>query len=212
MIVDFQKLNAAECYLWMTRAVIPRPVAWILTENDDGKGDNYNLAPFSYFNALCSAPPLVGVSFTAGAGGAAKDTLVNIRRSGRFVVHIAPMTMLDAVNDSSAPLEYGESELSKSGLQTAAFWHLPRIVGCPIAMACCLSREIPLHNDDAAAQILILGEITKMFADDAAIADDGKGRQTIDAEKINPIARLSAGNYAGIDNFQNRIRPQTPQK
>ncbi|MGI9337902.1 MAG: flavin reductase family protein [Gammaproteobacteria bacterium] len=213
MIVDnFSALSAAECYAWMTGAVIPRPVAWILTQNDNGggddDGDNYNLAPFSYFNALCSAPPLVGISFTAGAGGAAKDTLTNIRRNGSFVAHIAPMTMLDALNDSSAPLPYGESEVSKSGLQTADFWHLPRVRGCPIAMACRLSREVPLHNEDDAEQILILGEIVRLFVDDAVLADDGKGRRTIDAAKTNPIARLSAGNYASIANFQTRTRPQ----
>lgn len=227
MIIDLATLSAAECYLWMTGAVIPRPVAWILTENDDGdgggndgkdgkggkdgndkKGGNYNLAPFSYFNALCSAPPLVGVSFTAGEGGAAKDTLANIRRRQRFVAHIAPMTMIDAVNDTSAPLPYGESELSRAGLQTTAFWHLPRVAGCPVAIACKLSREVALHKDGANEQILILGEITRMFVDDAVIADDGKGRTTIDAAKVNPVARLSAGNYAGLGDFQTRIRPQ----
>lgn len=228
MIIDLAALSAAECYVWMTGAVIPRPVAWVLTENDDGdsgkdggdnndnngnndndeKGGNYNLAPFSYFNALCSAPPLVGVSFTAGDGGAAKDTLANIRRRQRFVAHIAPMTMLDAVNDTSAPLPYGESELSRAGLQTADFWHLPRVVGCPVAIACKLSREVALHKDGANEQILVLGEIMRMFVDDAVIADDDKGRAAINAAKVNPVARLSAGNYAGLGDFQTRIRPQ----
>ena len=205
MIIDFASLSAAECYGWMTQAVVPRPVAWILSENDGG---DYNLAPFSYFNALSSAPPLVGVSFTAGVGGNPKDTLINIRRREKFVVHIAPMKMLDALNDSSAPLDYGESELTKLGLHTAAFWHLPRLRDCPVALACRLSREIPLHKNDAAEQILVLGEIVQLYADDAVIADDGKGRQTIDAAKTDPIARLSAGSYAGIANLQNRPRPQ----
>ncbi len=197
----------------MTRTVIPRPVAWTLSENEGG---GFNLAPFSYFNALCSAPPLLGVSFAAGEGGGAKDTLKNIRRQKEFVVHIAPMKMLDALNESSAPLPYGESEVSRLGLATASFSddngggdgdRLPRLRDCPLAFLCELSREISLHEEGAAEQFLVLGKIRKLYAAETVLAADAKGRQTVSAECADPVARLSAGNYAGIANFQSRRRP-----
>ena len=204
MIVDFAKLTPQERYIWMTGAVIPRPVAWVLSENDGG---DYNLAPFSYFNALCSAPPLVGISFTATPGGGMKDTLANIRKRKKFVVHIAPMKMLDSLNDTSAPLPYGESELSRLRLPTEEFWDLPRLRDCPLAFACGLSREISLHGEGDAEQIMILGGIARLYADESVMTNDAKDRPALDAAKIDPIARLSAGNYAGLSNFQTRARP-----
>ena len=161
----------------MTQAVVPRPVAWMLTRNADGSGNgndeggsgggSFNLAPFSYFNALSSEPALVGVSFTAKPDGGTKDTLANVRRSGLFVAHIAPTGMLSAVNASSAGLPYGESEVSRLGLRTEAFgdFPLPRLSGCPVAFGCGLHREVRLGP----AQVLVLGEIHLMFADDSVV-------------------------------------------
>jgi len=57
MHIDMSTLSPAQAYAMMTQTVIPRPIAWILTGNSD---NTYNLAPFSYFNALASDPPIVG--------------------------------------------------------------------------------------------------------------------------------------------------------
>ena len=78
MIIDFASLSAAECYGWMTQAVVPRPVAWILSENDGG---DYNLAPFSYFNALSSAP----------CGAAIRKYFNQYPPPRKVCWHIAPM-------------------------------------------------------------------------------------------------------------------------
>ena len=199
----------------MTQAVVPRPVAWMLTRNaggNDGSGNgndeggSFNLAPFSYFNALSSEPALVGVSFTAKPDGGTKDTLANVRRSGLFVAHIAPTGMLSAVNASSAGLPYGESEVSRLGLRTEAFgdFPLPRLSGCPVAFGCGLHREVRLGP----AQVLVLGEIHLMFADDSVVVSDAKGRPALDAEKMDPVARLGAGNYAGLGRFAKLERPE----
>ena len=39
--------------------VAPRPIGWISTRALDGR---VNLAPYSFFNGFCSAPPIVGFS------------------------------------------------------------------------------------------------------------------------------------------------------
>lgn len=202
MRVDFGKLSAAERYGWMTQAVIPRPVAWMLTENEGG---GFNLAPFSYFNALCSEPPLVGVSFTEKPGGGDKDTLVNVRRTGLFAAHIAPVGLLAELNESSAGMSYGESEVEKLGLETGEFgdFPLPRVLGCPAVLGCELHREIRLGP----AQVFVLGKIRVLHAEDSVLASDAKGRVMMRAEKMDPIARLGAGNYAGLAKFAKLKRP-----
>ena len=203
MIADFGGLSPMERYVWMTQAVIPRPVAWTLTQNTGG---DFNLAPFSYFNALCSEPPLAGISFTERpSGGGEKDTLLNIRRTGVFTAHVASMGMLRALNESSADLPYGESELKMLGLEVEEFgdFPLPRLSGCPAAFACDLHKELRLGP----AQVLILGRIRLMHASDEVVELDAKGRRFLNAEKINPVARLGAGNYAGLANFTELKRP-----
>ena len=210
MRFDFDELTPMERYVLMTQAVIPRPVAWMLTENegDDGalQGGGFNLAPFSYFNALCSAPPLVGVSFTEKPGGGDKDTLRNIRRTQIFAAHVAPMGMLAALNGSSAGMPYGESEAERLGLELTEFegFPLPRVAGCPAVFGCELHQEIRLGP----AQVFILGEVRVLHAEDAVLAKDAKGRVTISAEKMDPVARLGAGNYAGLGRFAKLKRPE----
>ena len=135
MIVDLQAQSAGQCYQWMTQAVVPRPIAWILTENDGG---DYNLAPFSYFNALCSAPPLIGVSLSCKPDDSPKDTLRNIRARGKFVAHVAAAAQLPMLNESSAGLDYGDSELSRLGLKPrrSAIWRGLRIARWRCFAAC----------------------------------------------------------------------------
>lgn len=188
----------------MTQAVIPRPIAWVLTENKNG---SHNLAPFSYFNALASAPPLIGVSLGLKPDGDEKDTLVNVRRLPRFVVHIASMACLPALNASSAPLPRGDSEVTRQNLPLEKFnddFDLPRLKDAPLALACCLHKEIPLG---AGGQTLLTGEILYLYASDDVTTRDDKGRTVIDATKTNPVARLSAGKYAGLSETVTLDRP-----
>lgn len=203
MIIKMAALSPPARYHWMTQAIIPRPIAWLLSENDSG---SHNLAPFSYFNALASAPPLVGISFGQKEDGGNKDTLRNIQQRGYFVVHIATMSQLPQLNGSSASLPYGESEVAAQQLETAALaedFPLPRLAAAPLALACRRHEVLPLGK----AQTLVIGEILYLYADDAVTTADGKGRRVIDAAKVKPIARLSAGKYAGLSEVISLQRP-----
>ena len=87
--------------------VAPRPIGWISTLDADGRP---NLAPYSFFNAIAEAPPMVAYGNTGEKLGSLgrKDTLANIRATGAFVVNIVPLALKDAMNTSSAPLPPGE--------------------------------------------------------------------------------------------------------
>ena len=75
MIINFSELKPTQIYKTMIQTVIPRPIAWTLTENENG---TYNLAPFSYFNAIGSNPPMVSLSIGKRRDGRDKDTKRNI--------------------------------------------------------------------------------------------------------------------------------------
>ena len=99
MIIDFEQLDKPDAYALMTQALIPRPIAWIVSANGTG---SFNLAPFSYFTGVCSTPPLLVVSIGKKRDGTRKDTWVNILERGDFVVNIPPADLVHEVQRSSA--------------------------------------------------------------------------------------------------------------
>jgi flavin reductase (DIM6/NTAB) family NADH-FMN oxidoreductase RutF len=99
MFIDFGDMTPQQIYFTLTQTVIPRPIAWVLSENANA---SFNLAPFSYFNAISSNPPLVMISAGMKPEGGAKDTRDNIRDRHDFVIHIVSLDQLDAMNASSA--------------------------------------------------------------------------------------------------------------
>ena len=192
MIVNFDALSANRVYHTMIQTLIPRPVAWVLS--DSGADLDYNLAPFSYFTAVSSQPPLLMFSVGKKPDGTLKDTRVNIRQRKHFVVHIASSNMADEMTKSSASLAFGESELAGSGLTVTDFegFSLPRLDCCDVAYACELFEYKEIGD---VPQALIFGLIKQVYIDDRVIAVGEGGRFSVDAQKLDPIARLGGDNY-----------------
>ncbi|WP_085442591.1 flavin reductase family protein [Magnetofaba australis] len=186
MLVDFNALSPSQIYFAMSQTITPRPIAWILSDNGDG---GFNLAPFSYFNGVCSDPPLIMFSVGAKRDGAPKDTRANIALRSNFVVHIPHSGQVEAVEKSGDALPPGESELTALGLETVPFggFPLPRLRDCRAAFACELYRMDLIGN---APQAIIYGRIRSMWLDDAVGAHDAKGRLSVDATALDALGRL----------------------
>lgn len=206
MHIEFDTLNATKTYHLMTQCIVPRPIAWVLTENEKKSDQGYNLAPFSYFNAVASAPPMVMISIGRQPDGSTKDTLVNIQRTGKLVIHIASSEHLDALNDSSATLAYGESEVTQSALGTTPIegFALPRLSTAKVALACSLDH---IHPIDTSSQALVFARIEHGYFSDEIVTQDQKGRIRLDESAIDPIARLGSSNYALLGKYVNLKRP-----
>lgn len=192
MIVDLGQLSRGRIYHLMTQLVIPRPVAWVLTEEEGGR---HNLAPFSYFNAVSSQPPLLMISVDIRPDRkTVKDTRRNIERDGRFVIHIARDSQVEHVNASSASLPPGVSEIDELDLELAELgeFGLPRVACAPVAVACTLHRSIMIAD----GQCLFFGKITLAHVADEICEADAEGRLRIDPGAFSPLSRLGAGGYA----------------
>lgn len=210
MQFDLSQMTPTERYFAMTQVIVPRPIAWVLSDNG-GQGEaSLNVAPYSFFTAICSDPPILMISggkkTTGDEAGREKDTVVNIRERGHFVVHIAGTSSLDVLNASAATLNHGESEVEAFGLKTTEFkdFSLPRLTECPVALGCKLHRVEEIGN---APQILIFGEIEQMYIDDSAIKSL-LPRLEVDSHKLNPLARLGGANYAGLGEPLQASRPK----
>lgn len=207
MIIDFSSLAPRQAYHLITQSVVPRPIAWVLTGNEAiDEHDPYNLAPFSYFNAVASDPPILMLSISPRPDGSHKDTLINIQRSGKLVIHIASADNIEALNQSSASLPYGQSEL-RDALVTMPLDHfeLPRLADARIAFACELEHLQEIGN---APQTLVFARINRAFySDEIAHIDEQKGRIHIDAAGLDPLSRLGGSDYAILGKHITRKRP-----
>lgn len=204
MILNFSDFSANQRYHLMTHTIIPRPIAWALTDSNNG---TYNLAPFSYFTAVASAPPLLMLSVGKKPNGEDKDTLVNIINNKKMVIHIASECHADLVTNTSQTLAHGESELTKNNIITTEFegFSLPRLAQCDIAYGCEL-YEIKALGD--VPQSLIFVEVKQAYISDTVADLDEKQRITVHANRINPLARLGGGEYATINTPFTIARPK----
>lgn len=190
MIIDLNELQPTQIYKTMIQTVIPRPIAWTLTENETG---SYNLAPFSYFNAVGSNPPMVSLSIGKRKDGRDKDTRRNIDERDYFTVHIASVEMAQNVTDSAKPLEINESEIDNLNLELVKeeYFPLPRLKDCKVAYFCRKDQIIPLGN---VPQSLVIGIVEYIYVSDECI-EGSDGVFEIDAKKINPLGRLGGSDY-----------------
>lgn len=202
MIIDMAALSPNQVYFSLIQTVIPRPVAWVLSDNGDG---SHNLAPFSYFNAVSSDPPLIMLSLSPRPDGTTKDTRENIENRKHFVVHIAHRELVGHVNETSRTLPHGDSELARVPLTLAGFegFSLPRISQCRVALACELYSSQRIGNE----QTLIFGQVQKIYVADEACEKDAKGRSRVLADKIDPIGRLGTDEFCTMGEIISLRRP-----
>lgn len=202
MNIQLNNMPSTAIYHLMTQTIIPRPIAWVLSNNSD---DSLNLAPFSYFNAVCSDPPLCMLSMGKKPNGTTKDTVANLIEDAYCVVHIAHAQQSDMVTATAASLHYGESEIKANQIKLIdhADWPLQRIEGCPIAYLCKVHSTQQIGN---APQQMIFVEAIELYVDDNAV-NQSNNRIEIDALKINPLTRLGAGQYANLGEVFTKSRP-----
>ncbi len=201
MHIDMSSLSPVEAYALMTQTVIPRPVAWILTENTN---NSYNLAPFSYFNGLSSDPPMIMVSFGLAPDGALKDTRSNIEARKEFIVHIAHREMAEAMTQSSATLPPNQSEVEMLELELAEMpgSSLPRLADCRIAYACEYDSIHKIKD-----QAILFATLKHFYAAESVIGKDAKGRMCVNAVDVDPLGRLGGGEYFGAGELISVERP-----
>src|SRR5271165_1229861 len=180
--------------------VTPRPIGWISTRALDGR---INLAPYSFFNGFCSAPPIVGFS----SDGGWKDSATFARESGEFVANLATFELRDPMNATSAPLARGENEFVHAGLTMAACRMVaaPRVAESPASLECKVVEIVEIRTRDGAPSgaVLTIGEVVAFHIDEAYIRD---GR--FDTARAHPLARCGYQDYSAVESLFALARPK----
>ena len=132
---DFTELSAAERYKLLGGLVVPRPIALVTSHSPEGR---VNAAPFSFFNVFAEEPPLVVLGLGISPLGGAKDTTINIRDTGEFVVHLVDEPIAEAMNLCTIdfPPEISEVEVAGFDLIPSDAVAPPRIGQGPVGLEC----------------------------------------------------------------------------
>ena len=110
--INPNQLSDIQNYKLLSGSVIPRPIAFVTSEDEKG---NLNGAPFSFFNVVNNKPPMIAIA-AQRSNGKRKDTAINIEKTKEFVVHITDEFNIEDINETAAPLKYEDNELERTSL------------------------------------------------------------------------------------------------
>lgn len=189
MQLDPHLESPATIYAAMIRAITPRPIAWVSTLSPNGVA---NLAPFSYFNGIGSAPAALMFSVVNRPDGSPKDTLRNLITRPEFVVNVVPFQLGEKMFATSEELDYEISEFQSAGLTAEPSSRVapPRVAESPIQFECEVLQIVNVGTGPSAANVII-GKILLMEVSDAILDDAGK----IDPAKLDTIGRMGGRSY-----------------
>jgi flavin reductase (DIM6/NTAB) family NADH-FMN oxidoreductase RutF len=181
--------------------VAPRPIGWVSTIAADG---SINLAPYSFFNAVGEAPPMLAFS-----SHGAKHSATFAGEAQEFVWNLVTYELREAMNETSAPLERGRNEFDRAGLEMAPSRLVapPRVATARCAMECRVVHQIELRDLEGRPtdHHLVIGQVVGVHLDETAI--DGEG---VDTAALRPVARCGGpADYAVVDRLFQMARPSS---
>lgn len=178
----------------ISACVVPRPIGWISTLDEDG---TVNLAPFSYFNFVHNFPPTVMFACNGlKADGSPKDSWVNAERSGEFVYNMASFPLKEKMNLTSKSLPRNVDEMEHAGLESlpSRIVGPPRVAASPICLECKTIKVLHLPTDvEANPNSIVFGKVVGVHIDDTCLTEG-----LVDIDKTRPMARLGYLDYGVI--------------
>ena len=191
LTIDPGQIATKDLHQFILGAVAPRPIAFASTISTDGVP---NLAPYSFFNAFSSNPPiLIFSSNRRVSNNTTKDTLKNVEDTGEVVINVVPHAIVRQM--ALASVEYGPEvdEFVKCG-----FTPLPsdlvkpfRVAESPVHMECKVDNILPLGEGGGAGNLIIC-RIVRMHISESVLTDKGR----IDPHKIDLMGRMGRFYYA----------------
>ena len=190
MIYDPAEHPFSETHKLMIGSIVPRPIALVSTTSNNGIN---NLAPFSYFNGVCSKPPTIMFApARRGWDGKEKDTLVNIRNTKEFSINIVSEDIGEKMVKCSTDYEKEIDEYSKSGLSPLSSKKIkpPIVSESKISLECILNQIVQIGKEDAGSGFIVIGTIVLFHIDDE-VYDNGR----IILDKLQPLGRVAGNGY-----------------
>jgi flavin reductase (DIM6/NTAB) family NADH-FMN oxidoreductase RutF len=178
--------------------IAPRPIGWVTTMGASGA---INLAPYSFFNAICDRPPILAFSSSG-----IKDSVTFAQETGQFVWNMPTYDLREAMNRTAAVLPRGQSEADFAHLEMAPSHMVkpPRVKASPAALECEVIeiKQLVDRHGAPTGHWLVLGEVVGVYIDEAFIKDG-----LVDMAAMQPIARCGYMDYVVADSVFQMKRP-----
>ncbi len=190
MLINPKEVSTSVLHSYMLASIAPRPIAFASTVDKNGIP---NLAPFSFFNAFGSNPPIVVFSPARRVrDNTIKHTLENIYETKEVVINVVNYAMIQQASLASSEYPKGVNEFIKAGFTPIPSQLIkpPRVKESPVQMECRV-LEVKETGDQGGAANLIVCEILLMHIDDSVLNPENK----IDANKIDLVARMGGDLY-----------------
>ncbi|MFW5692036.1 MAG: flavin reductase family protein, partial [Chloroflexota bacterium] len=173
-------------YKLMIGTVLPRPIGWVSTVDAAGVP---NLAPYSFFNAVCPNPPhVLFCPNVRGTDSMEKDTLANVRATGEFVLNIVTEDTAAAMNLTAQELPSDVDEFALAGLTPlpSVTVRPPRVAESPVHFECQVVQIVDLGSEPGGGSVVI-GRVLRLYVADQLLVDEDK----IDLAALKPVGRLA---------------------
>ena len=206
MKFDPSEISFTEVHKLMIGSIVPRPIAFVSTLSKNGKN---NIAPFSYFNGVCSRPPTIMFApARRGWDGKEKDTLINIRDNNQFVINIVSESFAEQMVMCSTDFDSDVDEFEISGLNPIPSNKIspPRLLESKISYECELNQIVEIGEGDAGSGFIVIGTIVLFHIDDD-VYDNGH----ILLDRLEPLGRLAGNQYTRPNNNLEIIRKVKPK-
>jgi flavin reductase (DIM6/NTAB) family NADH-FMN oxidoreductase RutF len=192
MQFDSLTTDGSVLYKLLTGTIIPRPIGWISTIDENGIN---NLAPFSFFNAVGEDPPHLMFS-TVRSGNKNKDTLNNVLANKQFVVNLVTEETVEQMNMTSQSVdsEVDEFELANLTPIDSVFIKPKRVKESYVHFECEMVHHYFLENHKNGGACIVIGKIITMHINDEILMEGNR----INLDKYKPVARLAGSNYSKI--------------
>lgn len=200
MQFDFDALTPTHRYKLLAATVVPRPIAWVSSQDAEGR---LNAAPFSFFNVFGEDPPVVGFSIAHRSADDVKDTGANIRAQGEFVVNLVSEDTLESMVVSAIEFASSVDEFAEAGLTPAPSVRIrtPRIAESRVSLECRLQQIVELGPKRS----LVIGEVLMLHVHDDAVIDGERG--WIDTARLALVGRMGANRYTRTADVMERTVP-----
>jgi len=183
VVFDMEMLEPLSRYRLLTSTIVPRPIAWVTTQDEAG---GRNAAPFSCFNLMGYSPPLVALGLQSHPDGALKDSAANIISTGELVINLVREADAEAMVMTSieGPSDLDETVLADLELAESVRVAPPRIASAPVSLECRVFQVVR----PSALQTIVLAEVLAMHVASALVLDAERGH--VDTPGLGLIGRM----------------------
>ncbi|UUV21372.1 flavin reductase family protein [Paenimyroides aestuarii] len=192
MQISIKETDSGILYKLLTGLVIPRPIGWISTVDQNGVN---NLAPFSFFNVVGEDPPHVMFS-TVRTGNKNKDTLNNVLKNKQFVVNLVTEDLVEQMNTTSNAVDRTIDEFQLANLTpiSSELIEPKRVAEAKAHFECEMVHHYFLEDHKNGGACVVIGKVLMMHIADEILLENYR----INLDKYQPVARLAGSNYSKL--------------